>query len=113
MEPIYIVAICAGGVFFAVFLLFVIITSRRSKREEMLQNHLDEVYADKNIAKMEYDFAVYDEETSRMLSQNAEDEQQVTIYDVLKDGATGDADGLFGKIDSEGMEEITGNYKPE
>ncbi len=114
MELKYIVAIAAGGLFLLLFLINLLVAAHRRKVERQLQDHLDEVYSDKNLAKMEYDSAVYDEETAKMIAKHRqEDEKQVTIYDVLTDGKLTPPEEVFGKIENEGMEEITGNYKPE
>lgn len=114
MEEKYIVAIVAGGLFLLLFFVFLIVMAHRRNVEKQLQARLDEVYSDKNLVKMEYDFAVYDEETSKMITETrAVSEKQVTIYDVLTDGKLTPPEEVFGKIESEGMEEITGNYKPD
>ncbi len=113
MEPKYIVAITAGGIFLILFLVFIILAAHRQKVEKRLQERLDKEYSNENLAKMEYDFANYDDETVKMLSADSEkSETQVTIYDVLSEELA-QPEEVFGKIESEGMEEITGNYKPE
>ena len=77
--------------------------ARREERDEQLSK----MYADPNLAKMEYDFAMYDEETERLVdramgkggqaSANPDGDQQLSF---------------LGAADTEGIEEITGNYKP-
>lgn len=112
MDPKYIVAIVAGGVFLVLFIVFIIVSAYRRKIEARLQARIAKEYSDENLAKMEYDFAVYDEETVKLLSGAAEiPVTQVSIYDVLSEDLA-QPEEVFGKIESEGMEEITGNYKP-
>lgn len=114
MDPQYIVAIVAGSVFLILLFSFVIVYAVRCSNAKKLRQKLDSVYLDSNLAKMEYDFAVYDEETAKMLeNMSAAPVEQVTIDELLGENRLASAEDVFGKIDSEGMEEITGNYKPE
>ena len=113
MDPKYIVAIVTGGIFLILFIVFIIIFAHKRKTEARLQARLEQEYSDENLAKMEYDFAVYDEETAKILSGAVEKPvTQVSIYDVLSEDLA-QPEEVFGKIESEGMEEITGNYKPD
>lgn len=113
MEPEYIVAISVGGLYLLIFFIYIIVACKKQKREKALNSRLAAAYSDEELVKMEYDFAVYDEETSRMLSGGKPaGERQVTIDDVLSGSEPDDA-AVFGKIETEGMEEITGNYKPD
>ncbi len=114
MDPKYIVAIILAGLFFVLLFSFLIVYIVRLKKAKEFQAVLDKVYLDSNLAKMEYDFAVYDDETAEFLSKmNSGDEKQVTIDDVLNDGKSANYEDVFAKIDSEGLEEITGNYNPK
>ena len=80
---------------------------RSQQIEDERRELLAKMYADPNLAKMEYDCAVYDEETERLVTRavgrngqiaaNAEADQQLSF---------------LGAPDTEGIEEITGNYKP-
>lgn len=112
MEPQYIVAIAAGSIFLLLFMIFIILSVYKHKAEARIQESLEKQYADENLAKMEYDFAVYDEETARMLSgEDNKPVTQVSIYDVLSEDLA-QPEEVFGKIENDGLEEITGNYKP-
>ena len=89
---------------------------------------LRRVYADKNLAKMEYDVAVYDEETRKILdsgegrhvsaevqpAKNAEKksvEAENSLSESSEDGEEEDQSEVkFAKVDNEGMEEITGTF---
>lgn len=83
-----------------------------------------QIYADSNLAKMEYDVAVYDDEInnagnseSKAETESGEedsDDGQKDQSGDLAESETDDSDGteaLFEKVDNEGMEEITGNFK--
>ena len=80
---------------------------------------LRRVYADKNLAKMEYDVAVYDEETRKILdsgegrhvSAEVQPAKNADKKSVEADGEEEDqSEAKFAKVDSEGMEEITGTF---
>lgn len=108
--------ICAGGLFIILLFAYILHYINQKKIDKLNRQRLNEAYSDKNITKMEYDLAFYDEETLRLLGRATEG--QVTIDEVLTvDGATVDAatkktdDAIFNKIENEGVEEITGNYK--
>lgn len=114
MEPQYIVAIVAGGLFCLALLIYSIINAKRRKQENILRMRLDEAYSDNSLVKMEYDFAVYDEETERLLEkERGVVDKQITLDDVLPDKKGSSLDEVFVKLGAEGMEEITGNYNPD
>lgn len=72
------------------------------------------MYLDKNTPKLDYDFAVYDEEVRRKLEGNKITEGQLTIDDVMQATSTPASDEtVFASVDVENVEEITGNYQPE
>ncbi len=113
MEPKYIVAIVVGGIFFIMLVTYVIFTVRIGYLEKLRRSEIEKMYSDKNLVKMDYDFAIYDEETAKLLAENERKSGQLTIDDVLADSGLAVDESVFGTIDSEGLEEITGNYKPE
>ena len=95
MEPKYIVAIVAVGVFFIFFLIFFVLLAHRRN------------YADKNLVKIDYDSAADDSVPSLVegrkpvsAASEPEEETQLKIEEV------------FTKTEVEGIEEITGNYQP-
>lgn len=103
MEIQYAVAIAAGGLFGLLFLIaFCTYMYNKSKQRELLKK-ISDMYNDSNLARIDYDLGV-DDESSRMVSSSRTD-GQLTIEDVLFDGTGSPVD--------EGMEEITGNYKPD
>ena len=109
MEPQYIVAIVCGSVFLILLFVYIILRVIKNKRELKAKAQLSEVYNDEALAKMEYDFAVYDEESSELLGEQTKREGHTTIDEELDVPP----EEVIAKVDSEGMEEITGNYKPE
>lgn len=109
MEIKYIVAITTLCLFVVILLIVAIITYHRKKEEWDRQIAIEKSL--ENPRKMEYDFAVYDEETERLLARGGKNDGQLTIDDVI--GKARDNVDIFGKIKTEGVEEITGNYRPE
>ena len=113
MELKYILTIIGVSIFLIMFLVFVIFTSRSRKREAMLMESLEKMYADKNLAKMDYDFAVYDGELEKILAKRQMPDGQLTIDDFMDSSAPNPVDSVFQTVDTEGVEEIQGTYKPE
>ncbi|MGN0814069.1 MAG: hypothetical protein ACI4MH_02410 [Candidatus Coproplasma sp.] len=116
MEPIYIIMICSGGVFLILLTAYILYYAKQRKIKLNERQRLLEAYSDDKITKMEYDLAFYDEETRRLLGGATEG--QVTIEDILSsekssiEEATKKTDeAIFNKIENEGVEEITGNFK--
>ena len=117
MESVYILMICAAGVFFILVLAYIVYAREKAKTDRLNAQALDEAYSDKNLTKMEYDFAFYDDETYNLLY--GKQPGQVTIDEVLgrnNRDASAEASAqkveetLFAKIDAEGVEEITGKF---
>lgn len=73
MEPELIVAIVAGGLFLILFLIFLIVSAHRRKLNARLKEHLEEVYSDENLVKMEYDFAECDDVANEQPGGDGED----------------------------------------
>ncbi|MGN0818432.1 MAG: hypothetical protein ACI4L9_05615 [Candidatus Coproplasma sp.] len=116
MEPVYIVMICAGGVFLILLLAYFLVYTKQKKIKLRESQKLLEAYSNGKITKMDYDLAFYDEETRKLLGGATEG--QVTIEDILSsDSASVEEvtkktdEAIFNKIENEGVEEITGNYK--
>lgn len=114
MEPIYIISIVAGSLFFVLLVAFLCTYISNNKKYRALQNELRQMYVDKNAPKLDYDFAAYDEEVKRKLEGNSVAEGQLTIDDVMQStGAPVSDETVFASVDVENVEEITGNYQPE
>lgn len=108
MEPQYIVAIVSGGIFLILILTYIILRVIRDKKELREKARISQIYNDEALEKMEYDFAMYDEESSEILSEQSRREGYTDVNEEPVQH-----EEVFAKVDSEGMEEITGNYKPE
>lgn len=100
----FIIAIVAGSIFVLLFLIGVILYFYRASKEKALQESINNMYVDGVARNVDFDFSTYDEETARILSASMAD-GQLTIDDVIIDRTPTAPD--------EGLEEITGNYKPE
>ena len=105
MEGRYIFALIVLGVFFLLIFISFAFLERGRIKEEKLQDWIQEQYNKKNIKQHDYDSEGEEEiplqkaETSNSLDASAEEEvAEVHIEDP------------YGKIDIEGIEEITGNY---
>ena len=97
-----VVSIVVGGVFVLMLMASILFYFHTRSIEEEKSGNIAEMYNDPNLAKMEYDLANYDEETKRILAGGGMDDGQLSIEDILD-----------GSDEIEGLEEITGNYKPD
>ncbi|MDE6505050.1 MAG: hypothetical protein K2L42_04190 [Clostridia bacterium] len=113
METKFILLIICSGIFIATLVAYIVVYFLKKRKEEAKAEELAKMYADKNLSKMEYDCAVYDEETEKLLDSRQRPDGQMTIDDVIKSEAAFAEDSVFQTVEKEGMEEITGNYKPE
>ena len=113
MEPVYIVMICSAALFALLLLAYFMRADVQRKLAERKEEELEKAYSDENLKKMEYDVAVYDEETRKKLRPAAD--SQVTMDEVLTEDKAKEQPSakeiLFGKVDGEGMEEIKGDFK--
>lgn len=112
MEVQYIIAIAVGSVSVFLLFLYLIATVRADFREARISESIEKMYEDENLAKMEYDFIDYNLEAARILAMRERREGQMTIDDVLA-GINSPNDPVYGKMDNDGPEEITGTYNPE
>lgn len=113
MELEYIIAICAGSVFLLLFLIYLILAHKRRKNGIELRKHLDRAYTPKNLKKMDYDLAYYDEETAkRILDSKIAEEAQVTIDDILAPFGKTENPSDGDDNDEDDSEELIGHYKP-
>lgn len=107
MNGKYIFAIVVLAVFFVlIFISFAILEYGRIRRDK-LQSWIDDQYNSKDVHK--YDYDAEDEEDLIPVRK-----MESLVEDVKKasEKVTDDtpADDTYGKIDVEGIEEITGNY---
>ena len=108
MEGKYIFALIVLGVFFLlIFVSFALLEYGRIK-EEKLQSWIDEQYDSKEVKKYDYDT---EDENDLFSEQKAEavSEEVSDIVEEVPENVT--IEDVYGKIDVEGIEEITGNYK--
>lgn len=111
MEPKYIFAIVALGLFAFLFLIFFALLAHRRKMEAKLQAYLYEVYSDRNLIKSDYDFS--GEESPQSFVVREARTADTEIFEEEKDGMQQlRMEDIYGKIEIEGIEEITGNYNP-
>ena len=113
MKAEYILLICAGGVFLALFLIYLIYALETSKAEKRNRVKLEKSYSDGNLKKMEYDVAFYDKNAIK-INYTRPVERQVTIDDVLdattEDKAKQTENALFAHVEDEGVQEIKGKF---
>ena len=83
----YIIVIVGASLFFLLFTLYIILSVRGKKRE-----------------------ALRKEETEKLIRDKQAEGGQLTIDEVM---ASSSDDNVFQTVEKEGLEEITGNYKPE
>lgn len=103
MELKYIVAIVAGALFLILFVLSLVVYFYNRRKQKIFRANIAEIYSEENLVLIDYDCGL-EEESLRVLSA-ALSEGQMTIEDVMFDGAV--------SPDDEGIEEITGNYEPD
>ncbi len=113
MEVKYIVAIVAGALFLLLLLIFIILSADRKKKLKLQRQRLEQMYGDKNLVKMYYDFLVYDEETEKIFAAQSEHHSQMTFSDIDPSAIPESNDVIFQTVDTDGLEEIVGTYKPE
>lgn len=113
MEAEYIMAIVVGSLFLVLFVVFIIFYVKNKKEEELQRQRLEQMYADKNLVKMEYDYSDYDEETERILAARTERRKQISFNDIYPSAIPSAENSASTTVDADGLEEITGNYKPE
>lgn len=111
MEPKYIVAIVALSVFFVLFLIFFVLLAHKRKTEAKLQAWLNEIYSDKNLVKMDYDSV--SEEDEIIPEPKEKTAEPATETKEEKEEAQTKTTEEYGKLEIEGIEEITGNYEPD
>ncbi len=106
MQVQYIIAIVCGSVFAALLIAAIAVYAVNSKKEARLSEEIEKMYADPNLVQMKYDSAAFDKETEELLEKLAEGEEVKPVQD-------GDTDAVYNQLVIDGLEEITGDYKPE
>ena len=110
MEGKYIFALIVLGVFFLLmFVSFAILEYGRIK-EQKLQAWISEQYNKKDVKKYDYDADEDDEPVPAREAAVADDVEEVDEVTAAEPPVAKAIDEAYGKIDVEGIEEITGNY---
>lgn len=99
----YIIALSVLGVFVLALLIFLVVYFCAVNRKNKQMHEIEKMYTDKNLVKMDYDFAMYDED---------EDASETVVASAPVGEEEIKDDVIFGRLDKEGLEEITGNYNP-
>lgn len=112
MEGKYIFALIILGIFFVLILISLAFLEFKRKSEAKLQAWIEERYADNNLNKFDYDTDSAEEEIAE---QSVSEENSVEIIapeEVAKQNEEPEipVSDAYGKIEVEGIEEITGNY---
>lgn len=116
MEPLYILFVSAGGVFFVLLFAYTFFGIKSRWYKSKTKRDISKAYNDKNLSKMEYDFAFYNGD---LYSRDNHDKlaKQVTIDDVLSGEAESseEVDELsrFNPIEEVKENVVVGNYDPE
>ena len=79
--------------------------------EAKLQAYLCKMYSDKNLVKSDYDFSGEEVPQSFVVREERNSEDEI-FEEELEESQQLKMEDVYGKIEIEGIEEITGNYKP-
>lgn len=117
MDTNEILLICAGSLFVLLLIIYIIVAIRKREKNIEEEVMLEAAYADKNLAKMEYDIAFYDVDMFDNQPQEPV-RQQMTFDDIQTEQQDDESEqaaeeAIFTRVDDEGVEEITGTYNPE
>lgn len=109
MEPKYIVAIVVLGLFLILMFISVVIIERGRIRDVKLRAWISKKYNDEEVKKYDYDTDDVDDEIPLQKIETSADEPMDEVEAVVEEPH----EEVYGKIDVEGIEEITGNYKDD
>lgn len=107
--------ICSGGVLFLMFAWFLVCTIEARKVSANKRATISDYYCEKNLPRIEYDLAFYDDATLRLLKESMA--SQVTIDELMGNKeveklAKKMDEAITARIETSGIEEITGSYLP-
>lgn len=106
MEFKYIFAIVVLGIFFLLIFVSFAVLEHGKIKDEKLQAWIKDLYSSREVKKFDYDSEELDEIPLPKI-ETATDEVTDTAEEETEDVHIDDP---YGKIDIEGIEEITGNY---
>lgn len=110
MDGKYIFAIVILGLFFLLILVSFAFLEYSRVKAEKLQNWISERYSNKDFNRPDYDHVSSDEEIPVVqVVQDVINEVNVADEESVEE-VPPEIDDSYGKIDVEGIEEITGNY---
>ena len=107
MEFKYIFAIVVLGAFFLLIFISFAALERGRVKDEKLQAWISELYSNKKVNEYDYDAEQLEEIPIQKVEAVA-NEVAETVEEAADEVPVDDP---YGKIDIEGIEEITGNYK--
>lgn len=107
MEAKYIVAIVVLGVFLMIMFVSVVILERGHIKDVKLRTWIREQYSSEDVRKHDYDS---EEDSEEIPEQETETAAEEPLEAVEEDVEEEPPEEVYGKIDVEGIEEITGNY---
>ena len=112
MELWLILSTVIGGIYVILLTAYLVVFIRTKKKEAQLRIELAKMYADPNLSRIDYDFCVYDEETEKLINKIQANDSQPFAAASNENSSSDDQLTIFGAAEADGLEEITGNYKP-
>lgn len=110
MEPKYVISIVIVGIFSILFFIYFILLIHKRRDEAKQRRFIFEMYEKNNQEKFNYD--AVDENAPPIVEGRASAAETLAATKDEDDHAVQiHVDELFGKVDKDGIEEITGSYK--
>ncbi len=112
MEGKYIFAIIILGIFFVLILISLAFLELKRKSDARLQAWINERYANDDLNNFDYDTVSAEEELSNQSIREENNVEIIAPEEVAKQNEEPEipVSDVYGKIEVEGIEEITGNY---
>ncbi|GEM_PF-4558400 len=112
MEGKYIFAIIILGIFFVLILISLAFLELKRKSDARLQAWINERYANDDLNNFDYDTVSAEEELSNQSIREENNVEIIAPEEVAKQNEEPEipVSDSYGKIEVEGIEEITGNY---
>lgn len=87
--------------------------AHKRKAEARLQAYISEMYSEKNLVKTDYEFTEDEDAPKTYAVREARIGSENFVEEEKDDSQQMKMEDIYGKIEFEGIEEITGNYKPQ
>ena len=112
MEGKYIFSIIILGIFFVLILISLAFLELKRKSDARLQAWINERYANDDLNNFDYDTVSAEEELSNQSIREENNVEIIAPEEVAKQNEEPEipVSDAYGKIEVEGIEEITGNY---